>query len=143
MLIDERVSRAKRRKTSSEEGRPGVDQVGAGSVRVPGVTECVCAKSLQLCLTLCTPMDCSPPGSSVHGILQARVLEWGAVSSSRGSSQPRDQTCSSYISCIGRWVLYHWEAQTETKGQNRNLPCGLDQNERWSCRDSVLGSKGP
>ena len=86
MSIDERVSRAKRRKTSSEEGRPGVDQVGAASVRVPGVTECVCAKSPQLCLTLCTPMDCSPPGSSVRGILQARVLEWVAVSSSRGSS---------------------------------------------------------
>ena len=42
--------------------------------------------------TLCGPMDCSPPGSSVHGILQARILEWGAVPFSRGSSQPRDQT---------------------------------------------------
>ena len=39
----------------------------------------VCAKSLQLCLTLCNPMDCSPSGSSVHGILQARILEWVAV----------------------------------------------------------------
>ena len=46
----------------------------------------------QLCLTLCDPMDCSPPGSSTHGILQVRVLEWVAISSSRGSSQPRDQT---------------------------------------------------
>ena len=44
----------------------------------------------QLCLTLCDPMDCSPPGSSVHGILQARILEWVAISFSRGSSQPRD-----------------------------------------------------
>ena len=52
----------------------------------------VCAKSFQLCLTLCNPVDCSPPGSSVHGILQARVLEWVAMPSSRGSSQPRDQT---------------------------------------------------
>ena len=42
--------------------------------------------------TLCGPMNCSPPGSSVHGILQARILEWGAVPFSRGSSQPRDQT---------------------------------------------------
>ena len=49
------------------------------------------AKSLQLCPTLCDPMDCSPPGSSVHGILQARTLEWVAISSSRGSSQPRDR----------------------------------------------------
>ena len=46
----------------------------------------------QLCLTLCDPMDCSLSGSSVHRILQARILEWVAISFSRGSSQPRDQT---------------------------------------------------
>ena len=46
----------------------------------------------QSCLTLCDPVDCSPPGSSVHGILQARILKWVAISSSRGSSQPRDRT---------------------------------------------------
>ena len=46
---------------------------------------------------LCDPMDCSPPGSSVHGILQARVLEWDAMSSSRKSSPPRDRT---WVSCI-------------------------------------------
>ena len=51
----------------------------------------------QLCLTRCNPMDCSPPGSSVHGILQARILEWVAISFSRGSSQPRDWT---QVSCI-------------------------------------------
>ena len=51
---------------------------------------CVHAKLLQSCLTLCDPMDCSPPGSSVHGILQARILEWVAMPSSRGTSQPRD-----------------------------------------------------
>ena len=44
----------------------------------------------QLCLTLCDPMDCSPPGSSVHGIFQARILEWVTISFHRGSSQPRD-----------------------------------------------------
>ena len=67
----------------------------------------------QSCPTLCDPVDCSPPGSSVHGILQARVLEWVAMPSSRGSSRPRDQACVSYVSCIGRRVLYHgatWEA---------------------------------
>ena len=48
------------------------------------------AKSSQSCPALCDPIDCSPPGSSVHGILQARTLEWVAISSSRGSSQPRD-----------------------------------------------------
>ena len=51
----------------------------------------------QSCLTLCIPMDCSPPGSSVHGILQTRTLEWVAISSSRGSSRPRDQTQVSHI----------------------------------------------
>ena len=49
----------------------------------------------QSCSTLCHPMDCSPPGSSVHGIFQARGLEWVAISFSRGSSQPRDRTCVS------------------------------------------------
>ena len=48
----------------------------------------------------------SVPGSSVHGILQARMLEWAAISSSRGSSPPRDQTCISQVSWIGRWILY-------------------------------------
>ena len=55
------------------------------------------------CLTLGDPMDCSPPGSSVHGILQARILEWVAMPSSRGSSQPRDRT---RVSCIDKRVLY-------------------------------------
>ena len=53
------------------------------------------------------PMDCSLPGPSVHGILQARILEWVAIPSSKGSSQPRDRTRVCYVSCIGRWVLYH------------------------------------
>ena len=46
----------------------------------------------QSCPTLCDPMDCSPPGSAVHGIFQARILEWGATAFSRGSSRPRDRT---------------------------------------------------
>ena len=52
---------------------------------------------LQSCLTLCNPMGCSPPDFSVHEILQARILEWVAMPSSRGSSQPRDQTQVSHI----------------------------------------------
>ena len=59
----------------------------------------------KLCLTLLRPMDCSPPGSSVHGILQARILEWIANSFSRGSSPPRDWTS---VSCTGRQILYRW-----------------------------------
>ena len=68
----------------------------------------MCAKSLQLCLTLCDPMDQSLPRFSVHRILQTRTLEWTAMSSSRRSSQPRDQTHVSYVSCIGRRALYHY-----------------------------------
>ena len=56
----------------------------------------------QLCLTLCDPMDCSPPGSSVQGVLQARILEWVAISFSRGSSRPRDQTP---VSCVAGRVF--------------------------------------
>ena len=51
----------------------------------------------QSCWILCDPMDCSPPGSSVHGILQARILEWVAIPFSRGSSRPRDRTLVSPI----------------------------------------------
>ena len=63
----------------------------------------------QSCLTLCDPVDCSPPGSSIHGILQARILEWVAISFSRGSSQPRDRT---QVSCIasGFFTSSHSEA---------------------------------
>ena len=56
---------------------------------------------------LCDPMDCSLPGSSVHGILQARVLEWVTTPSSGASSWPRDWTCVSHVSCTGRRVT--WE----------------------------------
>ena len=66
------------------------------------------ARSLQSCPTLCDPMDPSPPGSSVHGIFQARVLEWVAIPFSRGSSRPRDGTPVSWVTCIARWILYHW-----------------------------------
>ena len=65
------------------------------------------AKLLQSCLTLCDPMDCSPPGSSVHGISQARILELVSISSSWGSSRPRGWTWVSHIFCIGRKVHYH------------------------------------
>ena len=65
----------------------------------------------KLCLTLLQPMGCSPPGSYVHELSQARILEWISISCCRGSSGPRDQTC---ISCIGRLIPYHW-APKETR----------------------------
>ena len=60
---------------------------------------CMCP---QLCLTLCDSVDCSLPGSSVHGIFQARILEWVAVSTSRGSTRPRNRSC---VSCNGSALL--------------------------------------
>ena len=69
---------------------------------------CVHVKSHQSCLTRCNSMDCSLPRASVHGILQARMLEWVVMSSSRGSSWPRDQTWISCGSCIeGFFMLSH------------------------------------
>ena len=70
------------------------------------LVSCVCPQSLQSCPTLCDPMDCSPPDSSVHGLLQARILEWVVMPSSRGSSQPRDRThiCLHLLKC--RQILY-------------------------------------
>ena len=60
---------------------------------------------IKSCPTLCNPMDCSPPDSSVHGISQGRILEWVTISYSRDSSRTRDQT---HISYVGRRILYHW-----------------------------------
>ena len=68
---------------------------------------CMHARWLQLCLTLCAPMDCNLPGSSIHGILQARILDRVAISSSSKSSQAWDQTHVSYVSCIGKKVPHH------------------------------------
>ena len=76
------------------------DQCGSLPASATLLSMSVCAKSLQSCLALCDLMDCSLPGSSVHGILQARILEWADMPYSRGSFQ-------SSISCNSRWVLYH------------------------------------
>ena len=67
----------------------------------------------KLCQTHCDPIDGNLPGSSVHGIVQASIVEWLAMPSSKGSSLPREQTQVSCVSCIGRRILYHctsWEA---------------------------------
>ena len=72
------------------------------------ITAYCCVLSHFSCVWLCNSMDCSPPGSSIPDSLPARILEWVAMASSRGSSSPRDQTHVSYVSCIGRWVLDHW-----------------------------------
>ena len=65
--------------------------------------ENVCCSIAKSCMTLCNPMDCGLPGSSVHGVDLAGILEWVAISFSRGSSRTRDRTCMPYI---GRQILY-------------------------------------
>ena len=72
----------------------------------------------KLCLTLCNPMDYSLPGSSVHGIFQTRILEWVTIPNSRGSSQLKDWTHVSCVSCNDRQILFHcttWEALLNPK----------------------------
>ena len=76
-----------------------------------GASQVTEAKSLQSCFTLCNPMDCYPPGSSVHDI-----LEWVAMPSSRGSSQPRDLTHISYVFCFGVFT------SSATNSVVKNLP---------------------
>jgi hypothetical protein len=71
--------------------------LGSATYKLP-----VRAQSLESCPTLSDPMGWGPPGSSVHGILRARILVWVAMPSSRASSQPRDRIHVSCVSCIGR-----------------------------------------
>ena len=68
----------------------------------------MCAKPLQLCLALCNTMDCSLPGSSVQGILQARIMEWVAISSPSGSSGTRDWN---HVPCSSRQILIHYNTR--------------------------------
>ena len=80
----------------------------------------VCACCDQSCLLLCDVMDCSPPGSSVHGIFQARILEWVTISLSRGSSWPRDQTLSLAFPALVSWFFTSW-ATGEVHDLEQNL----------------------
>ena len=79
-------------------------------MKVERMDLCVCVT--QLCPTLCNPLDCSPPGSSVHEILQARILEWVAIPFSTGSSQPRHQTRVSHFAVRFFTIWATWEAWT-------------------------------
>ena len=98
-----------------------------------------CAKSLQSPLTLCDPMDHSPPGSFVHGILHARILEQVAMPSSRGSSQPRDRTHSSYISSIQEPKI-HFSCQYSTIFYHKLEEQGQYYVYLPKCKNSPLGS---
>ena len=100
---------------------------------------CAHGKSLHSCPTPCHPKDCSPSGSSVHGILQARILEWVAMASSRGSSRPRDRTRISYASCMGRWVLYHQGSLHWPRFQLIPAPEALPGPRGWALWDRKAG----
>jgi len=120
-----------------------------------------CAPSLQSCPAICDPMDCSPLGSSVHGILQGRILEWVAMPSSRGSSQPSNWThvCLRLLHC--RQILYplsHLESPNKliappNVGGHHPILWGSKQNKRWreeefisffaSCLTAELGQLFP
>ena len=99
------------------------------------VCVCVCVLVAQSCLTLCKPMDCSPPGSSIYGILQARILEWVAIPFSRGSSWTRDQT---WVSCTaGRfftiWATREaWNMCISSKPDNSFLALKLSVDSLYS-----------
>ena len=107
---------------------------GAWWVTVHGVTELNKTESevAQSCLTLCDPMDCSLPGSSIHGIFQARVLEWVAISFSRGSSRPEDETCVSPI--VGRcfYRLSHQGSPILNKTEHTQNRASTPVTGRWA-----------
>ena len=89
------------------------------------------ASSATYLSTQSPSQSCSPPGSSVHGILQARILEWVAIPFSRGFSWPRDQT---HISCLGRQILYHratWEATYLVMQFRHSLPILWPSHWKW------------
>ena len=89
-------------------------------------------------------MDCSPPGSSAHGIFQARILEWGAVSSSRRSSPPRDQTHISCVSCTGRWTCrFVWNCLNFKIYQNIVWLYGDNVEKAMASHSSTLAWKIP
>ena len=97
---------------------------------------CVHAKSLHLCLTLCEPTDCSLPGSSVHGILQARILEWVAMLSSRGSSRPSDRTpalAGRFFTTSATWEapathIHVFNSPPKSPPRGSRLPHNMEQN---------------
>ena len=114
---DNNINRAhsKRNMLESSWNQPHQSVKKLSSMRpVPGAKKGWKGKVLvtQSCPTLCDPMDCSPPGFSVYGILQARMLEWVAIPFSRGSSQPRDWT---QVSCISGRFFTIWATREVQK----------------------------
>ena len=101
---------------------------------------CLCAQSLQLYPTLCDPMDYSPPSSSVHGILQVRILEWVAMPFSKGSSQPRDRIQVSCVFCIAGSFFEERQKviQTDLGETVAEMMTVLLQDEQWQGQERKL-----
>ena len=107
------------------------------------VCVCVCVCTHSVMSDSCNFMDGSLPGSSVHGLFQVRILEWVAISFSTGSSQLRDQSCMSCISCLGRWILYHcgaWKATSHTES-TKKMPVMINPGIRHRLKKSILKMK--
>jgi len=114
------------------------EESSCGGIFVEMVIDVESLSCVWLC---CNTMHCSPPGSSIHGISQARILEWVAVSFSRGSSWSREWT---HISCVGRWILYHWATRRQllfshSVVSNSLWPHGL-QHTRLPCPSPFPGA---
>ena len=115
-------------------------------VGLAGCCFCCCSVA-KSCLFICTPMDCSPRGSSAHGIFQARILEWVVISSSKGFSWCMNWTC---VSCSGRWIIYHWATRQDWDFQESSLKlaqiiqiCPREESRYWMrlsepCMDQQL-----
>ena len=101
---------------------------------------CVCAQS---CPTLCNPMDCNPPSSSVHGISQARTLEWVAVSFSREIFSTQGSNLHLLqLASLGRWILYRWATQ-EAQGRKRRMQRWVQaEGTAWQRRSKVSKMNG-
>ena len=106
--------------------------VGAEATRVIKVTVLV----VELCLTLCNPMDYNPPGSSVHGILQEWILEWVVIPLSRGSSQTMDQ---SQVSCIAGRFLTIWATREIQSHKLVQFSHSVVSDSLWPMDGSTLG----
>ena len=100
---------------------------------------CMRAKLLSY-VWLCDPVDCSLSGFSVHGIFQARILEWVAMPLSRGPSQPRAQTHVCWVSCIGSWILCHWHQLRSPRRPHIYLFVIPTHQSKSDCSDKPLAT---
>ena len=98
---------------------------------------------VHACCSSSNPMDYSPPGSSLHGIFQARILEWMVIPSSRGSSPPRDWTHVSYFSCIGRRVHYHYHHQINPRAGLCFSNSSVHRTRSGKCSRRHLSTSSP